>query len=147
MLQSLFSYQMAQSKYIWNNSSNILCTWFDLDNYLPQSNFYLNHRYLWVRCLAAYSLAFAYRQAINFFFAEYEMKMLSHKICTGTRRTFPHGEDWRQDWGFLSISQALLRLVLLYTASPAFYHAVSSVYGGVLTPLFLVFSFWFPKWY
>jgi intracellular septation protein A len=50
-------------------------------------------------------------------------------------------------WGLLSISQALLRLVLLHTASPEFYYTVSSIYGGVSTPVFLIFSFWFPKWY
>ena len=145
MLKSLLSYLMAQSKYIWNDRSNILCTWFDQDNYLPQSDFLPGITILMVRCLAAYSLAFACEQAINSFFAEYEMK---DAFPQNLHRHPKYISTWRlltAGWGFLSISQALLRLVLLYTASPAYYYMVSSVYGGVRTPLFLVFSFWFPK--
>lgn len=80
-------------------------------------------------------------------FAEYEMKdAFSHNL-----RMHPkYISAWRiltAGWGILCISQALLRLALLHTASPTFYYTVSSVYGSVSTPLFLVFSFWFPKWY
>jgi intracellular septation protein A len=80
-------------------------------------------------------------------FAEYEMKdAFSEKL-----RMHPkYVSAWRiltAGWGLLCISQALLRLALLHTASPEVYYSISSVYGNVSTPLFLLFSFWFPKWY
>lgn len=50
-------------------------------------------------------------------------------------------------WGILCLSQAFLRIVLLNTAPMAVYYAVSSAYGNISTPMFLVFSFWFPGWY
>lgn len=80
-------------------------------------------------------------------FAEYEMKdSFSQKL-----RMHPkYVSAWRiltAGWGVICISQALLRLALLHTASPAVYYSVSSVYGSISTPLFLLFSFWFPKWY
>ena len=50
-------------------------------------------------------------------------------------------------WGILSITQALLRIVLIYTASKEVYFAISTAYGNISSPLMLVFSFWFPKWY
>lgn len=80
-------------------------------------------------------------------FAEYEMKdAFSQKL-----RMHPkYVSAWRiltAGWGLLCISQALLRLALLHTASPEVYYSISSVYGNVSTPLFLLFSFWFPKWY
>jgi intracellular septation protein A len=80
-------------------------------------------------------------------FAEYEMKdAFSEKL-----RMHPkYVSAWRiltAGWGLICISQALLRLALLYTASPEVYYSISSVYGNVSTPLFLLFTFWFPKWY
>jgi len=50
-------------------------------------------------------------------------------------------------WGVLSLSQVMLRIVLLQTAPVAVYYGVSSAYGSISTPLLLVFSFWFPGWY
>jgi len=50
-------------------------------------------------------------------------------------------------WGVLSITQTLLRIVLFYTVSNEIYYAISTVYGNISTPLMLVFSFWFPRWY
>ena len=50
-------------------------------------------------------------------------------------------------WGVLSITQALLRIVLLYSVSNEVYYAISTAYGNISTPLLLVFSFWFPGWY
>jgi len=50
-------------------------------------------------------------------------------------------------WGVLSITQTLLRVVLLYSVSNEIYYAISTVYGNISTPLLLVFSFWFPRWY
>lgn len=80
-------------------------------------------------------------------FAEYEMKdAFSQKL-----RMHPkYVSAWRiltAGWGLICISQALLRLVLLHTASPEVYYSISSFYGNVSTPLFLLFTFWFPKWY
>jgi intracellular septation protein A len=81
-------------------------------------------------------------------FAEYEMKedTFSQKL-----RMHPkYVSAWRiltAGWGLICISQALLRLALLHTASPEVYYSISSVYGNVSTPLFLLFTFWFPRWY
>ncbi|WP_088187028.1 VC0807 family protein [Desulfosporosinus sp. FKA] len=50
-------------------------------------------------------------------------------------------------WGVLSITQALLRVVLLYTVSKNVYYAISTAYGNISTPLLLIISFWFPGWY
>lgn len=80
-------------------------------------------------------------------FAEYEMNnAFSEKL-----RIHPkYISAWRiltVGWGLLCISQALMRLALLHTASPEVYYSISSVYGNVSTPLFLLFTFWFPKWY
>lgn len=80
-------------------------------------------------------------------FAEYEMKdSFSQKL-----RMHPkYVSAWKiltAGWGLMCMSQALLRLALLHTASPAVYYSISSVYGSVSTPLFLLFTFWFPKWY
>ncbi|MCE5294304.1 MAG: septation protein IspZ [Chlamydiales bacterium] len=80
-------------------------------------------------------------------FAEYEMKdAFSQKL-----RMHPkYVSAWKiltAGWGLICMSQALLRLALLHTASPEVYYSISSVYGNVSTPLFLLFTFWFPKWY
>jgi len=80
-------------------------------------------------------------------FAEYEMKdTFSEKL-----RIHPkYVSAWRiltAGWGLICISQALLRLALLHTASPEVYYSISLVYGNVSTPLFLLFTLWFPKWY
>jgi intracellular septation protein A len=80
-------------------------------------------------------------------FAEYEMK---DAFSQNLRMHPKYVSAWRiltAGWGLLCISQALLRLVLLHTASTAVYYSISSIYGSVSTPLFLLFSFWFPKWY
>jgi intracellular septation protein A len=80
-------------------------------------------------------------------FAEYEMKdgfsqeLRMHPKYTSAWQILTVG------WGLLCISQALLRFVLLQMASPEMYYTISSVYGSISTPLFLLFSFWFPKWY
>jgi intracellular septation protein A len=47
----------------------------------------------------------------------------------------------------LTISQAALRIILLYTVSMSSYYAISTVYGNISTPIFIVFSIMFPKWY
>lgn len=80
-------------------------------------------------------------------FAEYEMKdgfsqeLRMHSKYTSAWQILTAG------WGLLCISQALLRFALLQIASPEMYYTISSVYGSISTPLFLLFSFWFPKWY
>jgi intracellular septation protein A len=50
-------------------------------------------------------------------------------------------------WGILNVSQAVLRTVLLYSASMSTYYATSTVYDNISTPLLLAFSILFPKWY
>lgn len=50
-------------------------------------------------------------------------------------------------WGILSITQALVRIILLCTVSLELYFSISTVYGNISTPLLLVISFWFPGWY
>lgn len=50
-------------------------------------------------------------------------------------------------WTVLSLSQAAIRIVLLYTVPMNVYYAVSSAYGNISTPLMIIFSFWFPGWY
>ena len=80
-------------------------------------------------------------------FAEYEMK---DAFSQNLRMHPKYISAWRilsAGWGLLCISQALLRLVLLHMASPEVYYSISSIYGSISTPLFLIFSFWFPKWY
>ncbi len=80
-------------------------------------------------------------------FAEYETK---GAFPEPLRRHPKYASAWRiltAGWGVLSISQALLRVVLLLSAPAALYYTVSSLYGNISTPLFLIFSFWFPHWY
>ncbi|SFD03317.1 VC0807 family protein [Clostridium uliginosum] len=50
-------------------------------------------------------------------------------------------------WGLLNISQAVLRIILLYSVSMNSYYAISTVYSNVSTPLLLAVSITFPKWY
>jgi intracellular septation protein A len=80
-------------------------------------------------------------------FAEQEMK---DAFPEEFRKTTKYKSAWKLltlGWGILSISQALLRVVLLYSVSMELYFSISTIYGNVTTPLFLLFSFWFPKWY
>lgn len=80
-------------------------------------------------------------------FAEYETK----DFFPPALRMHPrYAEVWRiltAGWGFLSLSQALLRVILLRSVPPALYYTISSLYGNISTPFFLVFTFWFPRWY
>lgn len=50
-------------------------------------------------------------------------------------------------WGLLNITQAVLRTMLFFFASMNTYYAISTVYSNTSSPLLLVFSFWFPRWY
>ncbi|MFT8352528.1 VC0807 family protein [Clostridium saccharoperbutylacetonicum] len=50
-------------------------------------------------------------------------------------------------WGFVCMSQALVRIILLYTASVSTYYAISTAYGNISTPVMIAFSIMFPKWY
>lgn len=50
-------------------------------------------------------------------------------------------------WGLLSISQAILRIILLHSVDRSTYFAISSAYGNISTPVLLLLSFWFPKYY
>jgi len=50
-------------------------------------------------------------------------------------------------WGIMNISQAVVRIALLYSVSMSSYYAISMVYGSIATPLLLAVSMTFPKWY
>ncbi|MBC3888599.1 hypothetical protein GH810_09790 [Acetobacterium paludosum] len=50
-------------------------------------------------------------------------------------------------WGILNISQAVVRIALLVSVSMSSYYAISMVYNSIATPLLLVVSMTFPKWY
>jgi hypothetical protein len=50
-------------------------------------------------------------------------------------------------WGVLNVTQALLRTILLYTAPLEIYYTVSTFYTNISSPLLLVISYAFPKWY
>lgn len=50
-------------------------------------------------------------------------------------------------WGVLTVSQAAVRIVLLYSVSVSTYFAISTAYGNISTPLMIAFSIMFPKWY
>lgn len=50
-------------------------------------------------------------------------------------------------WGLLNVSQALLRAVLLYSVPIDLYYAISKIYANVSSPLLVMFSYKFPKWY
>ncbi len=79
--------------------------------------------------------------------AEYSMKS---KFSEDVKKRPGYKSAWiilTVAWGILSLTQALLRIILLYSASNEVYFAVSTAYGNISTPLLLVFSFWFPGWY
>jgi len=50
-------------------------------------------------------------------------------------------------WGILTLSQAALRIVLLYSVSMSLYYTISTFYGNISTPVLMAFSIMFPKWY
>lgn len=50
-------------------------------------------------------------------------------------------------WGILNVSQALIRIILIYTVSTSSYFAISTLYDNISTPLLIVFSITFPRWY
>ncbi|EKQ51704.1 MULTISPECIES: VC0807 family protein [unclassified Clostridium] len=50
-------------------------------------------------------------------------------------------------WSVLTVSQAAVRIVLLYSVSVSTYYTISTAYGNISTPLMIAFSIMFPKWY
>lgn len=50
-------------------------------------------------------------------------------------------------WGFINISYAVFRIMLLNAVSTSAYYAISTVYSNISTPIFIAFSIMFPKWY
>lgn len=50
-------------------------------------------------------------------------------------------------WAILNISQAAVRIILLYTVSMSSYYAISTVYSNISTPVLIAFSIMFPGWY
>ncbi|NMM63766.1 hypothetical protein HBE96_14005 [Clostridium sp. P21] len=50
-------------------------------------------------------------------------------------------------WIILNISQAALRVVLLYTVSMSSYYTISTFYANISSPLLLIFCITFPKRY
>jgi intracellular septation protein A len=80
-------------------------------------------------------------------FAEYQMK---DDFPNGLRSSKKYKDVWTiltAAWGILSLSQAFLRIILLYSVSMNLYYSIGTIYGNVSTALFLVFSFEFPGWY
>ncbi len=80
-------------------------------------------------------------------FAEYQMQ---HVFPEELRQKPQFRRAWAiltAAWGILSITQALLRIILLASASQSVYYAISTAYGNISTPLLLLLSFWFPGWY
>lgn len=50
-------------------------------------------------------------------------------------------------WGILNITQALLRILLLHSVSMSLYYSISTIYSSISSPLLLVLSYLFPRWY
>jgi intracellular septation protein A len=66
------------------------------------------------------------------------------------RRTRKYKSAWQiltVAWGALNITQALLRSILLFSVSVELYYTMSTIYSNISSPLLLVFSYTFPKWY
>ncbi|VBB07114.1 Hypothetical protein LUCI_2358 [Lucifera butyrica] len=66
------------------------------------------------------------------------------------RKTSQYKSVWKIltiAWGVLNVSQALLRVALLYSVPIELYYAISKIYVNVSSPLLLLFSYKFPKWY
>jgi len=66
------------------------------------------------------------------------------------RRTRKYKSAWQiltAAWGVLNVTQAVLRSILLYKVSMELYYTISTIYGNISSPLLLVFSYAFPKWY
>jgi intracellular septation protein A len=88
-----------------------------------------------------------FRRSLIQVFAEYETKDLFSPALQMHPR---YAAAWRiltLGWGILILSQALLRAVLLRSVSITVYFTASSLYENISTPLFLVFTLWFPRWY
>jgi intracellular septation protein A len=68
----------------------------------------------------------------------------------GFRKTQQYKAAWRIltiAWGALNVSQALLRVALLYSVPIDLYYTISKIYVNVSYPLLMIFSYQFPKWY
>jgi intracellular septation protein A len=66
------------------------------------------------------------------------------------RQTRKYKSAWQiitAAWGVLNVTQALLRTILLYTVPMELYYTVSTLYSNISSPLLLVVSYTFPKWY
>ena len=66
------------------------------------------------------------------------------------RKTSQYKFVWKMltiAWGILNLSQALLRVTLLYSVPIDLYYTISKIYSNVSSPLLLIFSYKFPKWY
>lgn len=66
------------------------------------------------------------------------------------RKTPQYKSAWKMltiAWGILNLSQALLRIALLYSVPIDLYYIISKIYTNVSSPLLLIFSYQFPKWY
>jgi len=86
------------------------------------------------------------RSLIQIIVEQSYLKMIPEK----TRKRPDYKSAWRIvsiAWGFLSVSQATLRVILLYSVSMSSYYAISTIYGNISSPLFIAFSMLFPKWY
>lgn len=50
-------------------------------------------------------------------------------------------------WGFLNVSQVVLRIILLYSVSMTSYYAISTSYDNISGPIMIAFSIMFSSWY
>lgn len=89
---------------------------------------------------------FASRPFIQIIAEDSHIKLFSEEF----RRTRKYKSAWRiltAAWGILDITQALLRIVLLHTVSMGLYYSINTIYSHISSPLLLVFSYIFPRWY
>lgn len=66
------------------------------------------------------------------------------------RRKQKYKSAWRIltiAWGILNISQAVIGTILLYSLSMESYYTISTLYSNISTPLLIIFSITFPRWY
>lgn len=50
-------------------------------------------------------------------------------------------------WGALNVFQAVIRIILLKSVSMSSYYAISTLISNISSPMLLVFSITFPRWY
>lgn len=100
----------------------------------------------WLYALIFFVSLFFERSLIQIIVEQSFLKNVSEEF----RRKPKYKSAWRIltcAWGILSISQAVLRMILLHSLSMSSYYAISMAYSNISTPLLIAFSMTFPKWY